>query len=441
MIATVCDQMLAVCAKLADSAEALVARFDSVCGVEAYDDDAPFVESDHPRGPDGKFLGYKSGAAFKEPLASAGFKKQTGQNKLTYTTPTGDKLVFEPPKGGAKQSAEWSFYPKNGSPLKGKFSSALQAALAKAQAAGKAGQATNPAQTPASPPATAAAAPATAAAAAAPATAAAAPKPFVGAYDETFMAALGGKKIGSGTFENGSPGQIYEVNNSKAIISKDGEWYVSTSGFTTKHGNGMEALGQLLGGGGFTGSPPWSNAPNISVTDKGIEGKAAIQKTQKSELFAVAEKLKAAAPSFTKVEKSAVVAYSGSQYSEINKALRHGGKEPETAKHIASWLDKASLPEPMKVYRRVSGEYSKIIKSIIFEGAIFQDKGFVSTSYASGVWSGDLTMIIDAPKGAKGAIIEHVSHHKGEKEILFQRNSKFKVNKISGNEIHCEIIT
>lgn len=57
---------------------ALAKRVDSLCSrFSARMDDANFVESEHPRGSDGKFKKYSGSKMIENHLASVGFK-QTG---------------------------------------------------------------------------------------------------------------------------------------------------------------------------------------------------------------------------------------------------------------------------------------------------------------------------------------------------------------------------
>ena len=152
------------------------------------------------------------------------------------------------------------------------------------------------------------------------------------------------------------------------------------------------------------------------------------------------DKLIQHAPLATTEEKNAISYYTGPGYTDMNKSLRHG-KEPSiygsigNIKHLKQWLDKAELPEDVTVFRKVSGEYAKFLKSSIFEGAAFQDKGFISASPRTDAWNGEMTFEISAKKGAKGAAVKHMSNHPEEDEILFQAGSKFKVTKILSDRI------
>jgi hypothetical protein len=75
------------------------------------------------------------------------------------------------------------------------------------------------------------------------------------------------------------------------------------------------------------------------------------------------------------------------------------------------------------LYRKVGGDYAKILMSTMMKGTSFVDRGFISTSTSEGMWSGELQMVIKCPKGSKGAAIKRLSSHPGEHEVLLARNS------------------
>lgn len=157
----------------------------------------------------------------------------------------------------------------------------------------------------------------------------------------------------------------------------------------------------------------------------------------------VMEKLVKAAPKPTNAEASAVTSYSGSNYQAINTKLRHDPNSPvtPTIKGIDSFLAKSTIPEDVTLYRKVSGEYAKILKSIVCDGCSFIDRGFISTSPYPGIWLGNLTMVIKVPAGSKGAAIKHLSNHSSENEVLLPRGTKLNVTKLdlANNRIEVEV--
>lgn len=160
--------------------------------------------------------------------------------------------------------------------------------------------------------------------------------------------------------------------------------------------------------------------------------------------------LKANRPQPNGKQMDAIKSYSGGGYSSMNDNLRHsdeGIKPGSNTAHLHSYLSTCSTDHDAVVYRKVSGDYAKILKSVIEEGTVFKDKGFMSTSPTPGTWSGSMQMVITTKKGAKGTPINDWSHHPGENEILFNAGSRLKVTKIEGKEsgfphgrIHVELL-
>lgn len=226
--------------------------------------------------------------------------------------------------------------------------------------------------------------------------------------------------------------EVYsKPNGAKVQVNADGSWIAQTPGHMTKEGVGLENLQTLMSGKAVVfeagQTPPWKNS------SKSI---GAPPETVTAPLSVINQKWKAlsdAAPTPTEKEKQSVGTYSGSHYKQLNEKLRHEpGWASDTVKNIDSWLNKSSIPEDIEVYRGVGGEYAKILKSILHDGAKFIDRGFISTSIREnmGFVSGaSLKMKINVPKGSKGAALGSLSHHQGEHEVLLPRNTMLVVTK------------
>lgn len=220
-----------------------------------------------------------------------------------------------------------------------------------------------------------------------------------------------------------------------------GEWLAVSAGHMTKMGNGASDLAHLLSGepAVVKGKALWSNVPKKSFVMSAEEkAQAAAAKKQQ----AAAGELTAAMPKATKGEMSAVKKYTSNAYAAWNDKLRHNpGFSDESTKELDTYLAKSELPMDMVLSRKVSGEYAKILKSVIMEGTKFIDHGYVSTSTSTGVWSGSLQMHISVKKGQKGAYVDSVSTYKGEKEVLLPRGSAFTVTKFdrTNSVVHVEL--
>ena len=141
------------------------------------------------------------------------------------------------------------------------------------------------------------------------------------------------------------------------------------------------------------------------------------------------------------VERNGVEVYTGSAYTDMNKYLRGQRSSTSYAKEIkqaTAALKKASLPEEVIVRRGSDYNMLKELGVDISEankdklvGAIVTDKGFVSTSPASGGgFSGDIEYVIKVPKGSQAMYVDTISRHRGEEELLINRGGKYFIEDV-----------
>jgi hypothetical protein len=104
-------------------------------------------------------------------------------------------------------------------------------------------------------------------------------------------------------------------------------------------------------------------------------------------------------------------------------------------------LQRASLPEDMVLYRGVNPPLWEAMKSdpkYVTPGKMFPGKGFTSTTYDQATaWkyasekandADEIAMIeVLAPKGTPALSLEAHSYSPSDKDILINRNTKFKV--------------
>jgi hypothetical protein len=127
--------------------------------------------------------------------------------------------------------------------------------------------------------------------------------------------------------------------------------------------------------------------------------------------------------SLTSKENSSIVAYSGSAYHSINSSLRKGDASNAHVAAIDAALAKSpGLPHDTVLKRGMGGNFPVEV------GMTYHDKGYMSTSVSEG-FGGSNKMVINAPKGSKGAYLVQ-SSHPGEKEFLLPRGSQIKVTKV-----------
>ncbi|WP_374019163.1 ADP-ribosyltransferase [Paenibacillus thiaminolyticus] len=142
-----------------------------------------------------------------------------------------------------------------------------------------------------------------------------------------------------------------------------------------------------------------------------------------------------------------ILGYMERDYQAINTYLRDNGKGDaaldEKIKNISEGLRKTSIPENMTVYRLCSNlefgyEIGQTPTLEDFEGKflnqIHEEKGFYSTSIASaGLDFGNRPLILrlHVPKGSIAAYVTALGGKTGEKEILFDKGSKYTIDKIT----------
>lgn len=442
----------------AAAAEAVCSFVVTIRASAAKADDAPFDESKHPRAKDGKFGsgGGSSGGSVKGagsqadpssgPMAPAkalkakfspsvgtklkelGFtKKTTADGHSYFVHGTTDVKVYPnlgvQEKKNAVQTRAWISRKEGHDPIHGSGAEALEKLLTRAKAAAEAAKAT-PAQ----------------------------PSLSKHGYElqETKTSAQGTVAL----FSKGSA--------KIALETTSGVWFSQSPGFQAKLGIGEDKLEKLLSGDKEVlkdlGKPAfgqtvetWTDMmvgikpttapaqPHESASGAGEDHSPAHIKQYKA--------LRKGEPTATPEEETAVRSYTGSGYVEMNQKLR---ADPEGSKSnyinaITKFLDRASLPEAVTLYRGVKSEYAKILKSVIRPGTEFIDHGFVSMSTHKGAadqFAGGLKMEISVPKGAKATPISHFGTHANEHEVLAQRGSVLKVTHFdrANGLVKCELL-
>ncbi len=122
--------------------------------------------------------------------------------------------------------------------------------------------------------------------------------------------------------------------------------------------------------------------------------------------------------------------YKGSGYHRINDCMRFIADcdEPEM-KSIGGWLDEASIPETVTLYRGVKGDYAQKVMSLAKNGRAFHDAGFVSMSTDPNVAKGfaghgGIVMKLTVPAGTKAATVRPAGESDSEQELLAQRGTR-----------------
>jgi hypothetical protein len=123
-------------------------------------------------------------------------------------------------------------------------------------------------------------------------------------------------------------------------------------------------------------------------------------------------------------EKAAVKRYTGSDYYSINSSLR-GGQIPDEnlIRKIDQGLNRGYLERNTILSRGVSQDIFKDMNI----GDVFTDHGYISTTVNERASFGGIKIRIEAPAGTKGQAVDTISRHRGEREFLLPRGTKFKI--------------
>lgn len=136
-------------------------------------------------------------------------------------------------------------------------------------------------------------------------------------------------------------------------------------------------------------------------------------------------------------EADAITCYTENKYyRNINSVLRGLEKEfhvgnAEIVENISKALNKCELPEDIIVHRITSQTILGDIKSLPLEDMvdnIIKEKAFMSTSLLEkSTFTGNLKLIIEAPKGSTAAYIADLSRCFTEYEVLFDKGQEMMI--------------
>lgn len=148
----------------------------------------------------------------------------------------------------------------------------------------------------------------------------------------------------------------------------------------------------------------------------------------------------------TSAQRDGVETYTGSAYEEMNEYLRGlsssiSSSRKQAIEDCTKALAKASLPQET-IVRRGSGynmlrelgvDFSSDNKSAVI-GATVVDKGFVSTSPASGGgFSGSIEYVIKLPEGSQAMYVAPISRYSSEQELLINRGGRYLIEDVEYN--------
>jgi len=151
--------------------------------------------------------------------------------------------------------------------------------------------------------------------------------------------------------------------------------------------------------------------------------------------------------------RSAILEYTGTAYTEINNHLRLGEQVSRKAKEAIQDLDAAfkgaKSPAAITAYRTLSLDNplgKRVREGSLKVGTVLEDKGFVSTTLDPNyAYNKGLKLVMKVPKGYPAIWVDDppsddYTANPGEKEVLLKRDTKMRVTKVTGSEIHVEVL-
>lgn len=237
-----------------------------------------------------------------------------------------------------------------------------------------------------------------------------------------------------------------EGGTASLLLDKDGNWSLATLGHMSKKGTGVEALNALMNG----SMAEWKAAGvvNGSLKDSAVAPPSPSPQHTTPPAEALRQKLASNRPKPTSEELNAIGIYKGSGYTGMNSVLRKGQSNYKTDA-LKQWLEKSSLIEDTTVYRGIKADYAEVLLSIIDDGSVFRDRGFISTTTSEQFakdWkrgnSQGVLMTIRAKKGQQAATIRDAGTHDGEYELLLQSDTRLRVLSydLTNRTIECEMV-
>lgn len=158
-------------------------------------------------------------------------------------------------------------------------------------------------------------------------------------------------------------------------------------------------------------------------------------------------------------QRSAITKYTNSGYHDINTYLRGGGLTDTqgygyTGSNVVKTINNLDatmrpLPVDTVVTRNFTGVNHLPAKPEDMVGLVYHDNAFLSTTVKeSGVFGGDVQLIIHCPQGTMGRYVNDISIHTNEQELLLARGTKMVVTKVEKHgdgystkwRLFCEVI-
>jgi len=146
-------------------------------------------------------------------------------------------------------------------------------------------------------------------------------------------------------------------------------------------------------------------------------------------------------PELTAVEYSILRAYTGNAYRTLNNALRGGSFGDDLFLQAVTDAGQSALRKMYGSNFRFTGTVNRgttlstsdfaLFKKMYVKGAVIEEHGFLSTSTSTG-FGGRIRFRI---KSKTGVEVRQLSNFPGENEVLFMPGVKFRIDKVTVDEV------
>jgi hypothetical protein len=139
-------------------------------------------------------------------------------------------------------------------------------------------------------------------------------------------------------------------------------------------------------------------------------------------------------PPINGAQRAALKKYTGPAYVQVNNCLRGTGYQgcTEGTRKTIAQINAAmkTSTDDIVLYRKTTfNSFGVYVPEKLDEmvGKTITDKGVMSTSIKNGIWSGNVHIEIDAPKGSRMAWLKELSYWPDENEMALAPGTQFKI--------------
>ena len=192
-------------------------------------------------------------------------------------------------------------------------------------------------------------------------------------------------------------------------------------------------------------TPPkedWPKNPRTGASVRPLRASGSPREITPEQAEALHERMVASEP-WTDSQRAALADYTSPRYVEINGELRSGERTDEIQALVANIsAGMREIPEDIVTFRGVDARafgldpYAFTQDQVdALAGRTFSDPGFTSTSVNQPFDMGaDFQLRVTVPAGTRGAFVESVTDSPGENEVLLDRGTHFRIDRVETDE-------